>query len=239
MLLAVSQSSFLLIVAVINLLIGFALGRRAASGETLLPLGVRLLLRRPTDSSAAPATSGVASSAAGDVEPQASAANSQPAGPATADAGDDISFDGTITKLTHVVEEGVDHLQTIRRQLASDGGSPSVDAAELAAAEIDERTQQLLQKINSTTDRLGQLASESPESASRCQGVTDLLETLWRELNDALVQLVILTFDEETLDDAARQLDSTIEEITSGCRTMLKQIGKTASASPPAQGTSA
>ena len=60
--------------------------------------------------------------------------------------------------------------------------------------------------------------------------MADLLETLWRRLNDALVQLVILTFDEESLDDAVRQLVSTIEAITDGCRTTLKQLDEQAGA---------
>lgn len=239
MLAVVIQSSFVFAVAVVNLLLGFALGRGLGFGYPFLATR----LAAGSRSSETPPESSLASVA--NKQPAQETLPTKPAEPAASDKPADndepATIDETAAQLATTLEARIVCLETIKQDLAESGDSATPASAESASSQIDAQTQQILQSINRASDRLGQLAQESPQDSGLCESTSQLLEDSWGQLNDALVQLVVLTFDEKTLGDTVGQLIATIEAITTGCRAVHQQLdestGASIGASPSEQGT--
>lgn len=143
----------------------------------------------------------------------------------TAVASDDISLkedDNPVECILTLIQEHAELLKNLQPRLADDGAAPSPSDAEAASEQLTEIVQGLLQKLNTSSDRVRQSEGEANETDT-AQVMAQTSE-LWSQINDSLVQLVELSYDETSLSDSVTTLRTTIDEILGHCESTQNQL---------------
>ena len=230
------QFGFLLLVALGNLSLGFALARRLGWGAAIL-LAVqsygfqwqaRATSRRTPDADEDPDES-ISSGQPSVTGPIAAAV--PPGAPDVADVSE--SEPGIATpsirdgeKVRRVLEESRKTLVDIVAGLLQAGEALTPLELEAAALKTNDVGQHLQRQLNLAADQFRQLELETDAGGSYAD-TADMLERLWETINEALVDLMVHSFDQESLGEPIQKLTDTIQAIANASQDVVSKLEQT------------
>jgi len=227
------QFGFLLLVALGNLCLGFALARRLGWGSSLpfavLPFAAQSV-PLPRDAELPALDAQTIGAGHTETDCPREPANSEPSGTASLDEAVDQKGDSPNSPdassgsrqrvgeaVLAVLEESRETLVKIVAGLLEAGEALSPSELEAAALQTRDVGQQLQQRLNSAADQLRHGdRQDDPQAADG--DIAELLERLQESINDALLGLLVLGFDRESLAEAILKLTETIQTIDKACQ---------------------
>ncbi|MDA1049315.1 MAG: hypothetical protein O3C40_02395 [Planctomycetota bacterium] len=129
-----------------------------------------------------------------------------------------------IEEVDRLLEISLANLSALRGQFATHDASLETGDVESLAEQLNKSAQDVLQQLDTQSNRLRQAVGLSDPSLR----VGRLVSGLRSEMNDALVQLVVLDVDESSLADSMATLTATIDSITDHYRATRSQLDEAA-----------
>ena len=226
MLAALPQFGFLVAVSTANLALGFVLGRRFRIAATpLLPIGAMLAssdCEAPSETVDVTCVDGATEQIAAE-PPQPTDTSAPPK--ATGAEHEPLPLDHPAVAVTAALESAVEDFVQIQAEFDS-STPPAAEVLQAVASRVDAATHQLLQRLNTLSDQFESAAPGAFAKSHDGAALDQALRELRQRLEDGVVQLVVLTFDDEELEQTTSQLVAALDSITSGCRTTGEKMNQ-------------
>ncbi|MBP86261.1 MAG: hypothetical protein CMJ64_06040 [Planctomycetaceae bacterium] len=134
--------------------------------------------------------------------------------------------DNAVDAVLALLEEHKESLNRIAADLLAGSLVRTPSELEVAAAETADVTGQLQRRLNTAADAFRQRDNETGRG-ERDADAAELLKGSWETINEALAELMVLNFDQESLHETIQKLTEIIQTISAASQDTAAKLEET------------